>query len=183
MSWAAVAGAAVGVVGGALSNSGKGGGGSAMSSQTQSKAPWEAVQPWLMNNVWLGQDLQNRYTANPFSLAQKQAYGNQFANSNNLRDIAVDVNTQMRQRQPFNRGMPSAVPKPFALTPPNVSYNLGMGPTYNPETSPFNSGVFSSALPQQVPQAPAVNLDESQLRALLEKINTENALREDGGGE
>lgn len=41
--------------------------------QTNTKAPWEAVQPWMKDNIAKGQDLQKQYEANPFNATQKNA--------------------------------------------------------------------------------------------------------------
>jgi hypothetical protein len=75
MTWGAVAGAAIGVVGSAMSDGGGSSGGGA-GTTTQSKDPWMAAQPWMQSNIAQGQNLQGRYSAAPFNQAQLDAYGN-----------------------------------------------------------------------------------------------------------
>jgi len=54
MSWAAVAGAAVGVVGSQIGNKQSG-----SSVSTQSNAPWEGLQPYLQDLMWRSQGASN----------------------------------------------------------------------------------------------------------------------------
>jgi len=113
MSWGAVAGAAVGVVGSALSDKGGGSGGGA-GSQTQSKEPWAAAQPWIMNNLMQGQALQNAYTAQPFSNAQNQAYNNQGNQSAYMRALVPDLLGQISGQQVgFDRSKQNVRPNAF----------------------------------------------------------------------
>lgn len=44
--------------------------------QTTSRDPWSAAQPFLKQQLAQGQELANRYQAQPFSPAQQTAYGN-----------------------------------------------------------------------------------------------------------
>jgi hypothetical protein len=44
--------------------------------QSSEVAPWSAAQPWMRDNITKGQALQAQYEANPFSPAEKTAYGN-----------------------------------------------------------------------------------------------------------
>lgn len=113
MSWGAVAGAAIGVVGSAMSDKGGGSGGGA-GSQTQSKEPWAAAQPWIMNNLMQGQALQNAYTAQPFSNAQNQAYNNQGNQSAYMRALVPDLLGQISGQQVgFSRSNQNARPNTF----------------------------------------------------------------------
>lgn len=82
MAWAAVAGAAIGVVGGAMSSKKSSGG---TTTQTQDKSPWEYAQPWMISNLNEGQRLQDYYKQNPFNDQQKQAYSNLFGDLNQFR--------------------------------------------------------------------------------------------------
>lgn len=111
MAWGAVAGAAVG----ALAPSLMGGGSEGGQTQTQSKDPWAAAIPWLTQNLQSGQALQAQYAANPFSAQQQQSYGNQFANSDYMRELTGSVLGQMNQQKPFDRTNPSAKPQGFQL--------------------------------------------------------------------
>lgn len=115
MSWGAVAGAAVGVVGSALSDNGGGGGGGA-GSQTQSKEPWAPIQPWIMNNAVQGMNLQNAYTAQPFSALQNQAYANQNNQSAYMRAAVPSLLGQISGQQVgFDRSNPNARPNAFSF--------------------------------------------------------------------
>lgn len=106
MSWGAVAGAAVGVVGSALSDSGGGGGGQTAS---QSKQPWMPATPWLMNNLASGQRLQSQYEAQPFNAQQQQAYQNQANQGAYMRAAVPNLLRQMQGQQlGFDRANPNA---------------------------------------------------------------------------
>lgn len=111
MSWGAVAGAAVGVVGSAMSDSGGGGGGQ---SQSTSKQPWMPATPWLMNNLAQGQTLQSQYQNQPFNAQQQQAYGNQANQSAYMRAAVPNLLRQMQGQQiGFDRANPNARPAAF----------------------------------------------------------------------
>lgn len=114
MTWGAIGGAAVGVVGNALmSDSGGGGGGQA---QTTSKEPWMMAQPWIMNNMVQGQNLQNRYAANPFNAQQQQAYQNQANQSAYMRAAVPSLLRQIQGQQVgFDRSNPNARPNAFSF--------------------------------------------------------------------
>lgn len=113
MTWGAIGGAAVGVVGNALmSDSGGGGGGAG--TQTQSKEPWAMAQPWILSNLVQGQNLQNAYTAQPFSQLQNQAYNNQNNQSAYMRALVPDLLGQISgQTLGFDRSNPNARPNAF----------------------------------------------------------------------
>src|SRR5690606_8017826 len=95
MSWGAVAGAAVGVVGGALTSD-KGGGAGASSSSNE---PWANAQPWLVQLLNQGYGMQQDLQNQPFSPQQQTAYDNQFALSDYGRDLIPSLLGQM-QNQP-----------------------------------------------------------------------------------
>lgn len=140
MAWMAVGGAVAGaVVPGLLGGGGEGG-----QTQTQSKDPWAAAIPWLTQNLQSGQALQAQYAANPFSAQQQQSYGNQFANSDYMRQLTGSVLGQMNQQKPFDRTNPSARPQGFQL--PQML-----------QRSPTNSNLFTApvAAPAPVAAAPA----------------------------
>lgn len=110
MSWGAVAGAAVGVVGGMMSDSGGGGG----QSQSTTKQPWMPATPWLMDNLAQGQRLQGQYQAQPFNAQQQQAYGNQANQSAYMRAAVPSLLRQMQGNQiGFDRSNPNARPAAF----------------------------------------------------------------------
>jgi hypothetical protein len=110
MSWGAVAGAAIGVVGSAMSDGGGGGG----QSQSTSKQPWMPATPWLMNNLASGQRLQSQYEAQPFNAQQQQAFGNQANQSAYMRAAVPSLLRQMQGNQiGFDRSNPNARPAAF----------------------------------------------------------------------
>jgi hypothetical protein len=110
MTWGAVAGAAVGVVGSALTSKSGGGAGT----QTATKEPWAAAQPWILNNLAQGQKLQDAYTAQPFSDAQNQAYANQNNQSAYMRALVPSLLGQMSGQQVgYDRSNPNARPAAF----------------------------------------------------------------------
>jgi hypothetical protein len=115
-TWGAVAGAAIGVVGSQMSSRGSGStqtnGGAG--TQTQTKEPWAAAQPWIMNNLQTGQALQSRYAAQPFSDAQNQAYQNQSNQSAYMGALVPSLLGQMSGQQVgFDRSNPNARPQAF----------------------------------------------------------------------
>lgn len=113
MSWVGIGGAAAGaVVSGVMSDGGGGGGGAG--SSTQSKEPWAPAQPWIMNNLMQGQNLQNAYTAQPFSDAQNRAYNNQGNQSAYMRALVPDLLGQIGGQQVgFDRANQNARPNAF----------------------------------------------------------------------
>ena len=108
MSWGAVVGAGVGLIGSAMSSDKNGGAGT----QTQSKEPWAPAQPWLLSNIVQGQGLQSQYAAQPFSPKQQAAYDNSYAQSDYMRGLIPSLLTQL-QGQPigFDPSNPTAKPK------------------------------------------------------------------------
>ena len=60
MTWGAVAGAAVGVVGSAMSSGGGSQTNGGAGTTTSTKAPWLQATPWITNNMTSGQALQSQ---------------------------------------------------------------------------------------------------------------------------
>lgn len=113
MTWGAIGGAAVGVIGNALTSDSGGGGGQ---SQTTSKEPWLAAQPWIMNNMVQGQNLQNQYAANPFNAQQQNAYGAQANQTAYMRAAVPSLLRQIQGQQVgFDRSNPNARPNAFSF--------------------------------------------------------------------
>lgn len=113
-TWGAIGAAAVGVVGSAvMSDSGSKSGGGA-GTQTSTKEPWLAAQPWIKQNMAQGQAMQDRYTAQPFSPQQNAAYANQYAQSDYMRNLVPSLLGQMSQ-QPvgYDPNNPSARASPW----------------------------------------------------------------------
>lgn len=111
MTWGAIGGAAVGVVGNALMSDGGGGGGQ---TATQSRQPWMPATPWLMDNIAQGQRLQSQYRDQPFNAQQQQAYQNQANQSAYMRAAIPSLLRQMQGEQVgFDRSNPNYRPKAF----------------------------------------------------------------------
>lgn len=113
MTWGAIGGAAVGVVGNALMSSGGSSNGGA-GTQTTSKEPWMMAQPWIMNNLASGQRLQSQYEAQPFNAQQQQAFQNQANQGAYMRAAVPSLLRQMQGQQVgFDRSNPNARPAAF----------------------------------------------------------------------
>ncbi len=113
MTWGAVAGAAIGVVGSAMSSDGGSSGGGAGAS-TASKDPWMAAQPWMRSNIAQGQNLQGQYQRAPFNEAQLRAYGNMGAQSDYMRQLVPGLlGTASRQQLGWDRSNPDARPEAY----------------------------------------------------------------------
>ena len=113
MPWSIAAPVIGAVASSALSDSGGGGGGGAGSS-TQSKEPWAPLQPWIMGNAISGQNLQNAYTAQPFSGLQNAAYANQNNQSAYMRALVPSLLGQLGSQQlGYDRSNQNARPKAF----------------------------------------------------------------------
>ncbi len=69
-----------GVVGGLM------GGSDDTQQQTATKAPWEAVGPWLREQIGTGRQLQDYYQRQPFNALQQTGYQNQFADQDQFRN-------------------------------------------------------------------------------------------------
>lgn len=110
MSWGAVAGAAIGVVGSQLGKDKNGGAGTT----TASKEPWAAAAPWLQQNLDQGQALQRQYQNQPFNQQQQQAFANQYAQSDYMRSLVPSLLGQIQGQQlGFDPANPTARPKAF----------------------------------------------------------------------
>lgn len=77
MPWGAVAGAAIGVIGNSMNDSG--------GSQKTSNEPWEPTQEWLKDNIKTGRKLQGYYEQNPFNPLQQRGYENLYSDMDNFR--------------------------------------------------------------------------------------------------
>jgi hypothetical protein len=98
--------------------SSRGGGGTQTNggagTQTATKEPWAAAQPWIMNNLQTGQNLQNRYAAQPFSDQQNQAYQNQANQASYMRGLVPSLLGQISGQQVgYDRSNPNARPTAF----------------------------------------------------------------------
>lgn len=112
MPWGAVAGAAIGVVGNAMTDKGGGGGGSS----TATKEPWADAAPWLRDNIKAGQDLQAQYAATPFNAQQLAAYGNMGRQTNYMNNLVPDLLGQIgNQGVGFDRSNTNARVTPYTF--------------------------------------------------------------------
>lgn len=113
MSWLNVGVAAVGVVGGALSDSGKKSNGGA-GTTSGSNEPWANAQPLLVQSLNQAYGLQQQYAQNPFSPAQQAAYGNQAQLSDYGRQVVPSLLGQLSS-QPlgYDKNNPNARPEAF----------------------------------------------------------------------
>lgn len=152
MTWGAIGGAAVSVVGGALMSDGGGGSGGGAGSQTQSKEPWAAAQPWIMNNLVQGQNLQNAYTSQPFSGLQNQAYANQNNQSAYMRAAVPSLLGQISGQQVgFDRSNPNARPNAFSFDGLMSANAAGQGAAQQQQAgllSMLNAGQGANTNPQ-----------------------------------
>jgi hypothetical protein len=77
-------------------------------SQTSQREPWKEAQPWLKDNIKLGQQLQNQYMQNPFSQQQQNAFSNAFGMSDAYRAMLPQLlqglnGGQFDRRNPLGR--------------------------------------------------------------------------------
>lgn len=156
MSWGAVAGAAIGVVGSAMSDKGGGGGGGA--SQTSSSEPWMMAQPWMLQNIAQGQALQTQYQNQPFSPEQQAAIRNQYGQSDYMRSLVPSLLGQIGQQQVgFDRNNPNARPAAW-----DWSGLLGNGAP-NLNQSSLLSPPATATAPKQEDKKPEDNKQFTQL--------------------
>lgn len=83
MSWGAIAGAAIGAVGSMAAAD------SAESAAESSKNPWSGAEPWIMDNIATGQELQRYYQQNPFNALQMRGMNQQVADYDNYRNVVM----------------------------------------------------------------------------------------------
>lgn len=110
MPWGAAAGAAIGLIGDSMNKDKNGGAGS----QSQSKEPWAAAQPWLQDNILIGQGYQKEYMTQPFNARQQAALDNTYAQGDYMRGLVPSLLGQM-QGQPlgYNKSNPDARAKAY----------------------------------------------------------------------
>ncbi|AMM22986.1 hypothetical protein [Variovorax sp. PAMC 28711] len=152
MSWAAVGGAAVGLVGSALSSDKNGGAGAQQ--QTQTKTPWAPATPWLMSNIEQGQNLQNQYQKNPFSARQTAAYDNSYGLSQYARALVPDLLGQI-SNQPLGYNKLAPLAKPNAYNFNGAGNGTGGG----------GSGGLLGLLSAQAPVAEATSIKQLEPEA------------------
>ena len=89
-------GAGLGAIAGALDSKDK--------EQTQSRDPWKPAQPFLQQQIDQGMALSKQYQQQPFSQAQRTAYGNMGGLLDSINAGAPGLLSQMGQVQQFQRG-------------------------------------------------------------------------------
>jgi hypothetical protein len=114
-------GSLIGAVGGLLSD---GGGSQPTQTQTVSKDPWSAADPWLRQQITTGQQLQNYYQTNPFNAQQQQAYGQLSQGNAYTNALVPSLLGQISGQSGFDRSNPRARPAGINF---NVGGNLGFG--------------------------------------------------------
>lgn len=111
MPWGAVAGAAIGVVGNAMTDKGGGAG-----SSTASKEPWAPAAPWLEEQIKTGQGLQAQYQQTPFNAQQLAAYGNMGRQTDYMNNLVPDLLGQIsNQRGGFDRSNTNGRVTPYTF--------------------------------------------------------------------
>lgn len=148
-TWGAVAGAAIGVVGSAMTSKGGSSTNGGAGTTTNTKEPWAAAQPWITSNMTSGQALQNQYAQTPFNAQQLGAYQNLGNQTNYMNALTPSLLGQISGQQVgFNRANPDAKPNAYNF---NGTGNAGLlGMLSNPA-----SGSTSAANPAPVAPAPA----------------------------
>lgn len=112
MSWGAVIGAGVGLVGQAMDKKKNGGAGSS----SQSYTPY-ATGDWIKALAQQGADLSGAYALNPMSERQTAAYDNQYALSDSARALVPSLLGQLGSQQVgFDPRNPTAKAKAFDWT-------------------------------------------------------------------
>lgn len=138
MTWGAVAGAAIGVVGSAMSKDGQGG------TTTASKEPWGPAAPWLTQNVGTGQALQGYYQANPFNQQQQNAFGRLSQGTDYANQLIPQLIAQLSGQGGFDRTKPLGRPSPM-MFPAMPSFG-GQNPVnMNVANNPFAQGLLPPA--------------------------------------
>lgn len=141
MSWGAVAGAAISVVGSSMSD---GGGGTT----TQSSEPWGPAAPWLEDLIQQGRDLGGHYQANPFNRQQQTGYQNLFSDLDHFRNTIApqgfDFNNRLMNTN-YQRGAAGAELGGY-LKPSQYGANQMMQPG---SSRPQNTGGLLGAINSQ----------------------------------
>lgn len=166
MPWsvaAPVLGAVAGSVASSALSSDKNGG---AGTQTATKEPWKAAEPWLLQNIAGGQALQDKYTAQPFSAQQTAAYNNQYGLNDYARTLFPNLLGQISSQQVgFDRSNPSARPMGYNF---GVGGATGLGGTGSGLMPNLGQTSLMSAAPAPTAAAPAPT--ESPLGSFLQQV-------------
>ncbi len=147
-----------GLLGGASGGSSQGG------TTTQSRDPWSAAQPWMIDNINKGQTLQKYYAQNPFNAQQQGAYRDLSQGNAYMKELVPSLLQQFSNTTGFDRTNPQAKPQAINFNTPN----LGFG---NVQQQAQPQQQAAPVVQQAQPQAAAP--DMTQLLADLEKRRAE----------
>lgn len=103
------------------------GSGDKESSTTSTSEPWSYAQPWMRSNIDIGQALQSKLNANPFSPKQQESYGNLFGTSDYARRLIPSLIDQMTTQRTFDRTNPLMRPSPFDFSGAGMAAGSGSG--------------------------------------------------------
>jgi hypothetical protein len=97
---------------------------------TSKSEPWGPAQDWIKQNIAQGQQLQQQYTAQPFSQAQQTGYGNlagllNFANQN-APSLLAGFSANAEGRNQFDRSSPTRGRGLMGSAPTNANWNPGL---------------------------------------------------------
>jgi hypothetical protein len=107
MPWGAAIGAVGSIAAASMSKKENGGAGT----QTATKEPWLAAQPWITKNLEQGQALQDKYAAQPQSIEQQNAVANIYGQSDYMRGLIPSLLGQLGNQQVgFDPSNPTAKP-------------------------------------------------------------------------
>jgi hypothetical protein len=107
MPWGAAIGAVGSIAAASMSKKENGGAGT----QTATKEPWLAAQPWITKNLEQGQALQDKYMAQPQSIEQQNAVANIYGQSDYMRGLIPSLLGQLGNQQVgFDPSNPTAKP-------------------------------------------------------------------------
>jgi hypothetical protein len=156
--------AIIGSVGGSLLG-GLFGGDSGGGTQTVNNEPWKEAQPWILDNIKRGQDLQSYYTQNPFGAIQQAAYRGLLGGNDYINSALPSLLNQFSQQVGFDRSNPTARPAPIQFPSAQgllSASGLGggggtaglLGGDMNVTMNPFRNGGIPAPAPAPAVAAP-----------------------------
>ena len=155
MTWGAVAGAAIGVVGSAMNSGGGSQTNGGAGTTTSTKAPWLQATPWITNNMTSGQALQNQYTQTPFNAQQLGAHQALAGQTGYMNALVPSLLGQISS-QPvgFDRSNPNARPTAYNFNGTGSNTGSGSGGLLGMLSNPAPAAT-SAANPPPPAAAPA----------------------------
>jgi len=155
MPWGSI----IGAVGGLLSDGG--GGSQPTQTQTVSKDPWSAADPWLRQQITTGQGLQGYYQKNPFNAQQQKAYGLLSQGNDYVNQLVPSLLSQISGQPSFDRTNPSARPPPINFNTAGLGFGAPQGAggtaggSYNVDMNVANNPFANGGIQAPVAAAPA----------------------------